>query len=119
MATLLAMCYPNKAAKLLAYKHTILCAQRDFEGTAWVTYDTCYWHQAAAKKSLDWSQVDFNSQQAKAKSRCRYCLSKYHRSGECCYTPHPPFHQLNTMGKEKHIVSGTHSKNPPQTGNMF
>ena len=60
MAALLATRYPNKAAELLAYQRTILCAHRDFEGEAWATYDTCYRRQAAAKKSLDWSQVDFN-----------------------------------------------------------
>ena len=104
MATLLATHYPSKAAELLIYQHTILCAQRDFEGTAWVTYDTCYRRQAAAKKSLDWSQVDFNlynqtfAGRAKAKSRCRYCLSEYHRSEECYYAPTPPPTNLTPYG---------------------
>ena len=84
MAAILISQYPSKAAELLAYQRTILCAHRDFEGTAWVTYDTCYRRQAAAKKSLDWSQVDFNlynqtfAGRAKVKSRCKYCLSEYH-----------------------------------------
>ena len=95
MAAILVSQYPSKAAELLAYQRTILCAHRDFEGTAWVTYDTCYRRQAAAKKSLDWSQMDFSlynqtfAGRAKAKSRCRYCLSEYHRAEECYYAPEP------------------------------
>ena len=55
MAAILVLQYPSKAAELLAYQSTILCAHCDFEGTVWVTYDTFYHRQAAAKKSLDWS----------------------------------------------------------------
>lgn len=97
MAAILISQYPSKAAELLAYQRTILCAHRDFEGTAWVTYDTCYRRQAAAKKSLDWSQVDFNlynqtfAGRAKVKSRCKYCLSEYHRAEDCDYAPEPHF----------------------------
>ena len=98
MAALLATRYPNKAAELVAYQRTIFCAHRDFEGEAWATYDTCYRRQAAAKKSLDWSQVDFNlynqtfAGQARVKRR-RFCLSEYHRAADCYYAPDtPPAH---------------------------
>ena len=49
MTAILISQYPSKAAELLAYQRTILYAHRDFEGTAWVTYNTCYCRQAAAK----------------------------------------------------------------------
>ena len=96
MASLLVSRYPGKATELWAYQHTILCAQRDFDGDAWLTYDTCYRRQAAARKCLDWSQVDFNlynqtfAGRAKAKNRCKLCLSEYHRTTECYYAPDPP-----------------------------
>ena len=96
MASLLVSCYPGKATELWAYQHTILCAQRDFDGDAWLTYDTCYRRQAAARKCLDWSQVDFNlynqtfAGRAEAKNHCKLCLSEYHRTTECYYAPDPP-----------------------------
>ena len=107
MAALLATRYPNKAAELLAYQRTILCAHRDFEGEAWATYDTCYRRQAAAKKSLDWSQVDFNlynqtfAGRARIKRRCRFCLSEYHRAADCYYAPDtPPAHSSRSWQEE-------------------
>ena len=42
LATILVSKYVDKAAELWAYQRTIIIAQRDFEGEAWVTYDSCY-----------------------------------------------------------------------------
>ena len=98
MAAILVSQYPTKPAELLAYQHTILRTHRDFKGTAWVTFETCYCRQAAAKKFLDWSQMDLNlynqtfAGRAKAKSRCRYCLSEYHQAEDCYYAPEPTQH---------------------------
>ena len=85
--------YGDKAVELWAYQWTIIIAQRDFEGEAWATYDSCYRCQAAAKKSLDWSRLDFGlynqafAGRAKTKNRCRFCLSEFHFSSECSLVP--------------------------------
>ena len=42
LATVLVFKYGDKAAELWAYQRTIIIAQRDFKGEAWVTYDSCY-----------------------------------------------------------------------------
>ena len=107
-----------------AYQRTILCAHCDFEGTAWVTYDTCYRRQAAAKKSLDWSQVDFNlynqtfAGRAKVKSRCKYCLSEYHRAEDCDYAPEPHFinatlHQQGEFNNTRRSLGEASPVHPP------
>ncbi len=52
--------YKDKAPELMAYQRTIVRAQRTFTGEGWVTYDACYRRQAAARKTLNWSHIDFN-----------------------------------------------------------
>ena len=87
---------PSEGGRTLAYQRIILSAQHDFVEEAWVTYDTCYRRQAAAKKSLDWPQVDFNfynqtfAGKAKVKNRCKHCLSEYHKAADCRYAPDLP-----------------------------
>ena len=39
--------HSQAAPELLAYLIFTLCASQDFEGVAWVTYDTAFRHQAA------------------------------------------------------------------------
>ena len=93
LATVLVSKYVDMAAELWAYQRTIIIAQRDSEGEAWVTYDSCYRRQAAAKKSLDWSCLDFGlynqafAGRAKVKNRCRFCLSEFHFSSEFSLAP--------------------------------
>ena len=135
MAALLVTRYPNKAVELLAYQRTILCAHRDFEGEAWATYDTCYRRQAAARKSLDWSLVDFNlynqtfAGRARAKKRCRFCLSEYHQALDCYYAPEIPVARSFRAWQEEPIApqqpprefpmvySSSSSRTPSQTQN--
>ena len=59
MASVLFSKFSDKAQELWAYQHIIIVAQRYFEGDAWVTYDACSRRQAANRKSLDWSRLDF------------------------------------------------------------
>ena len=88
--------FPDKAYELVSYQRTIIAAERDYEDEAWVTYDTCFRRQAAARKDLNWSQIDFTlynqsfAGRAKSKSRCRHCLSEFHRSAVCDYAPESP-----------------------------
>lgn len=95
LATVLMTRYNDKASELWAYQRTIITAQRDFDGEAWVTYDSCYRRQAAAKKSLDWSRLDFGlynqafAGKAKTKIRCKTCLSEFHTSADCPLAPEP------------------------------
>ena len=89
LATVLSTQYPDKSVEFWVYQSTILRAHRDFEGEAWVTYDTCYRRQAANTKSLNWSQIDFTlynqtfAGKARMKLRCALCLSEHHITGNC------------------------------------
>ena len=51
--------FPDKAPELMAYLRAIVHAQRTYYGDGWVTYDACYRRQAAASKTLNWSQINF------------------------------------------------------------
>ena len=42
MAAVLCTRFPQKAPELLAYKATIIRAERNYEGTQWVSYDRRY-----------------------------------------------------------------------------
>ena len=93
MASVLISKFSDKAQELWAYQRTIIVAQRDFEGDAWVTYDTCYRRQAANRKSLDWSRLDFRlynqafAGRARTKNRCKLCLSEFHITADCPLAP--------------------------------
>ena len=73
----------------MAYQRTIIRASKNFEGTAWVIHDHCYWRLAAAIKSLSWASIDsalYNEAftgRARAIPRCRVCLSENHMEAEC------------------------------------
>jgi len=54
----LSAAYPQKAPHFFAYMRTIVRASRNFEGTAWVSYDMSYRRAAANKCSLDWGLPD-------------------------------------------------------------
>ena len=77
----------------MVYQRTIVHASRSFSGEGWVTYDMCYRRNAAFRKSLHWSQVDFTlynetfTGKAKLTPRCKYCISEHHKSHECLYAP--------------------------------
>ncbi len=92
--------YPTFAPEFMAYQRTIVHAQRTFSGDCWSTYDMSYRRNAATRKSLQWSQIDFNlyneifTGAARALSRCKLCSSEYHKTQECyladqyaCTTP--------------------------------
>jgi len=85
--------YPHKAPAFMAYLRTIVKAQRSYYGDSWVSYDMAYRRRAAYEKSLDWDRVDFTlfnetfTGRAKILSRCRFCLSELHVSGDCHYAP--------------------------------
>ena len=95
LATVLISKHEDKAQEFWAYQRTIIAAQRDYDGEAWVTYDACYRRQAAARKSLDWSRLDFGlfhqafAGRAKRKNQCKHCLSEFHPSNECPLAPTP------------------------------
>ena len=67
----------------MTYLRTIVHANRNFEGTAWASYNAAYRRKAASVESFDWAAVDpalYNEAltgQAKSVSRCRYLLSVY------------------------------------------
>ena len=93
LAAALATRYPQKAPQFLAYLRTIVRASRNFEGTAWASYDAAYRRQAANSRSLDWATSDpalYNEAftgRAKAIPRCQFCLSDTHQSRDCMFAP--------------------------------
>ena len=93
--------HPDKVPEFMAYQQTIVKAHRTFLGEGWVTYDTCFRRKAAAMKSLQWGQVDFNlynetfTGRAKSLVRCQYCASEHHTSTECTFAPELP-HQATS-----------------------
>ena len=50
--------YPEKIPHFMAYLRTITRASRNFEGTAWVSYDMAFRRQAANQRSLYWGVID-------------------------------------------------------------
>ena len=93
LVAVLAVRYPEKTPHFMAYLRTITRASRNFEGTAWATYDMAYRRQAANQRSLDWATIDpalYNESftgRAKSIPRCRYCLADSHRTQECAFAP--------------------------------
>lgn len=77
----------------MGYLWTIVCASRNFEGTAWVSYDAAYRRQMANRKSFDWAAINptiYNEAftgRAKLLPRCRYCLADTYEARECQYAP--------------------------------
>ena len=58
MAAILCTRFPHKASELLAYQAAIVRAERNYEGTQWVSYDRRYRREALARKDLNWSVPD-------------------------------------------------------------
>ena len=89
MAAILDAAYPSKAPHFFTYLRTITKASRNFEGSAWASYDMAFRRQAANRGSLDWGCVDpalYNEAfagRAKLVPQCRYCLADSHASQEC------------------------------------
>ena len=88
--------YPQYTGELMAYQCWIIWAASNFEGSAWVTYDTCYRCHAARMKSLSWSREDITLAQeafagrARAVTRCSFCLSLTHAAAEGLLAPECP-----------------------------
>ena len=58
LVTVLPTKFPEKAPQFMCYLRTIVRASRNFEGSAWASYDAAYRRQAANQKSLDWAAID-------------------------------------------------------------
>lgn len=93
LSAILSARYPSKAPHLAAYLRIITNASRNFEGSAWASYDAAFRRQAANRRSLDWGRVhqDLYSQaftgRARLAPRCRYCLGGTHSSADCTFAP--------------------------------
>ena len=85
--------YPAKMPHFMAYLRTITRASRNFEGTAWASYDMAFRRQAANLRSLDWGVIDsalYNEAftgRARLIPRCRFCLADTHDTKECTFAP--------------------------------
>ena len=91
----LAPLFPHHIADFMGYQRTIVRASRNYEGTAWASYDVAFQRQAAATHSLNLGTVDstlYNEAftgRARLTTRCKYCLGDSHGSFECIYAPPP------------------------------
>ena len=101
LAAALSARYPDKAPHLMAYLRTIVRASRNFEGSAWASYDAAYRRQAANNRSLDWAIPDpalYNEAftgRARVIPRCQFCLSDSHSSHDCTFGPDDSRHYQN------------------------
>ena len=99
----------------MAYQATIINAHRNFEGTAWVLYDSCFQLRAAALKRFQWAKIDtalYNeafTRRARSVPLCQFCLSLNHTDLECPTSPPAPWTQL--PGRLMGVVS-PHSSKP-------
>ena len=95
MAAVLAAAFPEKAPHFFAHLRTVVKAARNFEGSAWASYDMVVRRQAANRGCLDWGCVDNATYseaftgRARLIPRCIYCLGDTHSSQECVYAPAP------------------------------
>ena len=93
MASVVISRFPGKVQHMFQYLRTIVRASRNFEGTAWVSYDAAFRRQAAINGSFDWGAIDptlYNEAftgQARIKARCSHCLSDTHGSHSCSLAP--------------------------------
>ena len=77
----------------MAYFKTMARASRNYEDSAWVSYDAAFRRQAANSGSLDWGTIDpvlYNecfTGKAKAIKRCTFCVVDTHAVEDC---PHAP-----------------------------
>ena len=55
MAAVLTTRFPEKAPELWAYQASIVWAERNYEGSRWVTYDRQYRREALARRDLNWT----------------------------------------------------------------
>ena len=58
MASILATTFPDKVPHFTAHLRTVIKAARNFEGTAWATYDAVCRRQVAYQGSLEWGVID-------------------------------------------------------------
>ena len=75
------MWYLEKMPHFMAYSRTITKASRNFEGTAWASYDMVFRRQAANIRSLDWGVIYSSLYdgafigRARLIPRCHFCLA--------------------------------------------
>ena len=115
LATTLSARYPDKAPHLMAYLRTIVRASRNFEGSAWASYDAAYRRQAANNRSLDWAIPDlalYNEAftgRARVIPRCQFCLSDSHSSHDCIFGPEDFRHYQNRQLSPRRGAVRTHT----------
>ena len=96
MAAILSTRFPEKAPEFWAYQASIVRAERNYEGTRWVSYDRQFWREALARKDLNWSVTDprlYNEAftgRARTIARCIFCLQDDHVAAQCPQNPNRP-----------------------------
>ena len=50
--------HPEKAPQFMGYLWNIVRVSRNFEGSAWASYDAAYRRQSANRRSLEWAVID-------------------------------------------------------------
>ena len=96
MAAILSTRFPEKAPEFWAYQASIVRAERNYEGTRWVSYDRQFRREALARKDLNWSVTDprlYNEAftgRARAIARCIFCLQDDHVAAQCPQNPNRP-----------------------------
>ena len=86
---ILAKQFPDYVPELMSYMIAIIKASRDYEGLAWVNYDTLYCRRAAATNCCSWLQINpllFSlcfTRKGQSSQHCDLCGDTSHRADEC------------------------------------
>ena len=86
---ILAKQFPDSVPELMSYMITIIKASRNYEGLAWVNYDTLYRRRAAATNCRSWSQINPSlfplcfTGKGQNSQQCDLCGDTSHRAEDC------------------------------------
>ena len=86
---ILAKQFPDAVPELMSYMISIIKASKNYEGLAWVNYDTLYCRWAAATNCRKWSQINLSlfslcfTGKAQGLQHCDLCGDTAHMSSDC------------------------------------
>lgn len=110
---------PDAVPGMMGYMTRIIKASQEYDGTAWVAYDTAFRRQAAATGLKDWGKIDSSlytvcfTGKARRVQRCDVCLSAAHRTSDCVALGEE---DQDMAGRFKAVESALLALSSPQRG---
>ena len=103
-AAVLTTADPSRGPDLFEYTRTIVEAEREYKGEAWLRYDIAFRTRAANRHITRWADIDSTlwnrafSGMSKASSCCAICLDTTHSTTECPLYTQGPAQRRATSG---------------------